>query len=376
MKKYYFLLAIVCLCANPVLAQDCYEKTRSKGISAYSNGKYEDAKKYFDFAKSCDDKPANNDLQAQINRCDEKIAEAKAADEKRRQDEAARKAREAEEQKARQEAERRKREAAAEERKRQEEQRRIQEVIPEPPINLNPPPKSQTTLSVSKNSISFDASGEQEFFIDITTDELNWAVSKKIDWCRITQPTSKSVRLVCQVNTDDIPRSDSFYIIAGDMKIKIDIRQEAAKDPVALGNKFYREEKYEEARKLYLIAVVRGNAEAQYRLGKMYLEGNGVEKNRSTAMTFFKKSAAYQYSPGENAVGYMYETQNRPDYEEAAYWYMRSAQNGYAVAQYNLGLLYQYGLGVKKNEKEAQKWFQKSATQGFVKAENELEWQK
>jgi TPR repeat protein len=374
MKRYYFLIVIVLLCANPVLAQDCYEKTRSKGIGAYNNGKYKEAKEYFDFAKSCDDKPANNDLQARIDMCDKKIAEVADA-EKRRQEEAARKAREAEEQKARQEEEQRKRKAEADERKRQKEQeerRTGQEVIPEPPINLNPPPKPQTTLSVSKNDLSFDASGEQEF-IDVSTNESNWYVSEKIAWCHITTPTDSSIRLVCQVNTDDWPRNDYFYIVAGEKQVRINIRQEVAKDPVALGNELYKRKKYEDARKLYVTASVKGNAEAPYRLGKMYLEGSGVEKNRSTAMTFFQKSAAYQYSRGENAVGYMYETQDNPNYKEAAYWYMKSARNGYVFAQYNLGLMYQYGFGVKKNEKEAQKWFQKSAAQGFVKAKNELE---
>ncbi len=43
-------------------------------------------------------------------------------------------------------------------------------------------------------------------------------------------------------------------------------------------------------------------------------------------------------------------------------WYRKAADQGYANAQGNVGLLYENGLGVPKNPIEAQKWFRMAVT--------------
>ena len=48
----------------------------------------------------------------------------------------------------------------------------------------------------------------------------------------------------------------------------------------------------------------------------------------------------------------------------AFYWYKKAAEQGNAIAQYNLGLCYKKGEGVEKNIDEAIKWFSKCAEQG------------
>jgi len=40
------------------------------------------------------------------------------------------------------------------------------------------------------------------------------------------------------------------------------------------------------------------------------------------------------------------------------------AEKGDAIAQYNLGVMYDEGKGVEKDEKEAVKWYRKAAEQG------------
>jgi tetratricopeptide (TPR) repeat protein len=327
MEKYYFIILVLILSISNTYAQNCYEKTRSKGIAAYNKKEYSRAKEYFNFAKDCGDKPENNDLSKQIKRCDDKLNPPP----------------------------------------------------PKPPKGKGNPPiiqppldtsdghddsrvEPQTTLTVSTNNITFDASGDHDFTVNISTNASNWAVSKVIPWCNTTQPTASSIRLVCQPNTGETSRSDSFSIVAGDNSEKITVNQEASGDPVALGNNLYTKGKYEDALKLYRRGAERGSAEAQYRLGKMYLDGTGGITNRTFAMELFQKSAASGYSPGENALGYMYETQAYPDYKEAVKWYRKSADKGYPAAQYNLGMMYQYGYGVNKDQREANKWINKSKT--------------
>ena len=44
--------------------------------------------------------------------------------------------------------------------------------------------------------------------------------------------------------------------------------------------------------------------------------------------------------------------------------YEYAAKRGHYQAQLNLGVCYQYGIGVEKDEKQAVEWYQKAAEQG------------
>jgi hypothetical protein len=44
------------------------------------------------------------------------------------------------------------------------------------------------------------------------------------------------------------------------------------------------------------------------------------------------------------------------DYEQAAKWYTKAAEQGVAKAQYNLGVMYSKGQGVIEDYVEAYKW--------------------
>lgn len=54
------------------------------------------------------------------------------------------------------------------------------------------------------------------------------------------------------------------------------------------------------------------------------------------------------------------------DYTEAVHWFQKSAEQGFANAQYNLGVCYRRGRGVIRDEDEAIKWYLKAAEQGHV----------
>ena len=60
------------------------------------------------------------------------------------------------------------------------------------------------------------------------------------------------------------------------------------------------------------------------------------------------------------------------DNVEAAKWYQRAAEQGYASAQNNLGLKYAQGEGVSEDYAEAIKWWRLSAEQGNTLAQNGL----
>jgi hypothetical protein len=60
------------------------------------------------------------------------------------------------------------------------------------------------------------------------------------------------------------------------------------------------------------------------------------------------------------------------DYAEAAKWYRKAADQGYDVAQYNLGIMYDEGRGVPQDYAEAVKWYRKAADQGHARAQHSL----
>lgn len=62
------------------------------------------------------------------------------------------------------------------------------------------------------------------------------------------------------------------------------------------------------------------------------------------------------------------------DYATALGLWRPLAERGNANAEYNLGLIYQRGNGVPKDDQEAVKWFRKAADQGLVEAEFTLGW--
>lgn len=53
---------------------------------------------------------------------------------------------------------------------------------------------------------------------------------------------------------------------------------------------------------------------------------------------------------------------------------LERAQQGNAEAQHELGIMYDYGQGVTKNEAEAMKWYRKAADQGLAVAQFYLGW--
>ena len=56
------------------------------------------------------------------------------------------------------------------------------------------------------------------------------------------------------------------------------------------------------------------------------------------------------------------------DKKKAFYLYKKSAEQGYAIAQHNLGVIYYTGEGTLTDKKQAAFWIRKSYENGFEKA--------
>jgi clan AA aspartic protease (TIGR02281 family) len=96
----------------------------------------------------------------------------------------------------------------------------------------------------------------------------------------------------------------------------------------------YNRRDYATALRLFQQLADKGSAIAQFNVGTMYANGQGVAQN----------------------------------YAEAAKWYGLAANQGSADAQHNLALLYANGQGVRQNYVLAYKWFSLAAAQGSTEA--------
>jgi TPR repeat protein len=99
-----------------------------------------------------------------------------------------------------------------------------------------------------------------------------------------------------------------------------------------------------------------------YHYGVYYL-GHGVPQDFAEAMKWYRKAAIQGHAMAQNDLGFMYDNGRgvTQDYAEAVNWYRKAAEQGNAEAQYNLGFMYYEGQGVPQDYAEAVKWWSRAA---------------
>ena len=94
----------------------------------------------------------------------------------------------------------------------------------------------------------------------------------------------------------------------------------------------------------------------------------------ATAMRIWRPLADQGDAVAQNNLGVMYANgQGVPqDYAQALIWTRKAANQGDAVAQNDLGVMYRDGQGVVLDYAQAMIWFRKAADQGDAVAQNNL----
>ncbi|MGQ3892406.1 tetratricopeptide repeat protein [Legionella sp. CNM-4043-24] len=127
----------------------------------------------------------------------------------------------------------------------------------------------------------------------------------------------------------------------------------------------------EQAAQWYTLAAEQGQPVAQYLLAQMYQMGRvGAEPDYAETKKWYKAAQA-QFPQASVALGFVQETVDN-DYASAMQNYQRAAETGDAIAQYNLGLIYENGKGVPVDNKKAMILFEKSAQQGHARSMTQL----
>jgi TPR repeat protein len=135
-----------------------------------------------------------------------------------------------------------------------------------------------------------------------------------------------------------------------------------------------RRQDYAAAAKELRPLAERGNAEAQYRIGRMYEFGKGYPQDKAQGIAWIRRAAAQDHVDAQQELGFIYATGDgvKQDDAQAVAWFRKAATLGNPTAQYNLGLLYAKGQGVEQDFAQAIAWWRKSATQGNADAQFKL----
>jgi|GEM_PF-629901 len=120
----------------------------------------------------------------------------------------------------------------------------------------------------------------------------------------------------------------SALVMAGAARAQIDPRQAYRCE------RAYGDRDFASARVLCRPLAEDGLADAQFVLGRMYQNGEGVSR----------------------------------DARRAAEWYRRAAEQGHADARFDLGMMYRYGIGVTRDPVEAYAWFELADRAGNAEA--------
>lgn len=175
-------------------------------------------------------------------------------------------------------------------------------------------------------------------------------------------------------------------------------------------NQYYQQQQYQKALPLYQSLAELGSKIAQTRLAKLYMLGQGVDKDYRQAakwlekanaqqapeaaflyaklllngkgvkqsvpqaVKWFKQSANAGFADAQHALSVLYVRGIGvpQDYALAAKWSEKAAQAGNAEAAYNLAKQYEAGAGVTRSESRAKYWYTQSANKGFTLSQFEL----
>jgi len=117
----------------------------------------------------------------------------------------------------------------------------------------------------------------------------------------------------------------------------------------------------------YRNAAEQGDANAQLKFGRLYVNGWGVAENYPEAIAWYRKAAEQGNAEGQFRVATILigstlyggpKIQNRnADYAEALEWFYKAAAQGHAQAQAYIGLIYHWGIHAIKDDIEAAAWY-------------------
>jgi TPR repeat protein len=121
--------------------------------------------------------------------------------------------------------------------------------------------------------------------------------------------------------------------------------------------------------------ATQGDAQAQYITGWRYHHGgDGLTVDYQRAIEWYRKAAEQGYAMAQNQLGLFYNEGLgvEKDPRMALHWYRKAADQDHKTSMANIGNAYYEGNGVTQDYKEAARWYRKAAEFGFAPAQRLL----
>lgn len=183
----------------------------------------------------------------------------------------------------------------------------------------------------------------------------------------------------------DVPRATALLQKAVDANNPIGLRFMGAKYEGGIGVPADPAKAVE----FYSRAIALHDPESYGRLGRMYRAGLGVPQDMDKAFALFSEGSAFGDNWSQLNLGQMYQSGYRPnslsvdaatnakgrsirtpkpDYDKARELFAASAAHGNRVAQYELGKMYDLGIGTPRDYASAFEFYKQSSMQRYVPA--------
>ena len=121
----------------------------------------------------------------------------------------------------------------------------------------------------------------------------------------------------------------------------------------------------------------RGNADAQFTIGKYYVESEHLPDALDQARYWLTRSAEQQHAQAMLQLGRLFQLARAAfqDPAEAFKWYLRSAELGLPAAQSQVGYFYLSGEGdVQQDCSQALEWFEQAMARRHPGADANIVW--
>jgi len=129
-----------------------------------------------------------------------------------------------------------------------------------------------------------------------------------------------------------------------------------------------------------IVKAKQGDVRAQHNLGRIY-RGNKevtqeVAQDYAESVKWYTKAAKQGNTLSQTWLGIMYDLGwgVNKDNKEANKWYRKAADQNDTLAQLRLGSHYFHGWGVPKDVNEAEKWFRRTVANGHPRTQYNLGW--
>ena len=112
---------------------------------------------------------------------------------------------------------------------------------------------------------------------------------------------------------------------------------------------------YEKALDWYKKAAEKNVAEAYYNIAAFYIFGNGIPKDTTKAYDYYLKAAELGHVVAQDLVARKFFKSE--EYDKALEWSVKAAKQGNTDALRRIGIMYEYGYGVSKDNKKAEEMY-------------------